>query len=207
MRIIDRAVSLVLERREAVSPDRAALVALSGIDGSGKGHVAARLAQALQRRGLGTVVIGVDPWLALPSVRFASEAPAAHFYAHAIRFDALFSQLLRPLQRDRRIHLVADTVSETSTTFVPRTYSHRDVDVVVVEGIFLLKRELKSSYDLALWLDCPFEKALERALVRRQEGLGPVETIRAYRTIYFPAQRLHMALDAPREGADAVLPN
>ena len=57
------------------------------------------------------------------------------------------------------------------------------------------------------WLDCTFATALERALRRGQEGLPPDETIRAYETIYFPAQRIHFARDEPRAGADLVVPN
>jgi uridine kinase len=37
--------------------------------------------------------------------------------------------------------------------------------------------------------------------------LPPDETIRAYQTIYFPAQLIHFALDAPREAADTVIDN
>ena len=51
------------------------------------------------------------------------------------------------------------------------------------------------------------ETALERALQRGQEGLSPAETIRAHKTIYFPAQRLHFARDNPRAVADMILCN
>jgi uridine kinase len=37
--------------------------------------------------------------------------------------------------------------------------------------------------------------------------LRPEETIRAYETIYFPAQRLHFDRDAPVRAANMVLHN
>ena len=49
--------------------------------------------------------------------------------------------------------------------------------------------------------------ALERALRRGQEGLPPEQVVRAYETIYFPAQRIHFERDEPRSGADLVLGN
>ena len=61
--------------------------------------------------------------------------------------------------------------------------------------------------DWKVWVDCSYETALERALQRGQEGLPPDETIRAYRTIYFPAQEIHLRLDDPRTTADAVMIN
>jgi uridine kinase len=77
----------------------------------------------------------------------------------------------------------------------------------VLEGIYLSKRTFRRYYDLALWIDCSFETALVRALRREQEGLLPDETIGAYRTIYFPAQYIHVALDNPRSTADVILDN
>lgn len=49
--------------------------------------------------------------------------------------------------------------------------------------------------------------ALERAIARGQEGLPANETIRAYETIYFPAQQSHFASDNPRATADFIIKN
>jgi len=204
---LEAIVSAIRERRASCPASRALLVALSGIDGSGKGFVADRAARALEARGVGVAGFNVDGWLNLPAVRFDPRDPAAHFYAHAIRFDAMFEELVLPLRRDRRIHLEADAAEETATHFHKRLYAFENVDVILVEGIYLLKQELRPRYDLTLWLDCSFETALERALSRGQEGLSADATRHAYETIYFPAQKIHFRRDAPREHADHVLSN
>ena len=49
---------------------RARLIAVSGIDGSGKGYVSARLAEKLAGKGFRVAVIAADGWLNLPHVRF-----------------------------------------------------------------------------------------------------------------------------------------
>jgi uridine kinase len=82
-----------------------------------------------------------------------------------------------------------------------------DVDVILLEGIFLLKKDYRHQYDLSIWIECSFETALQRAVARAQEGLPPAETVRAYESIYFPAQRLHFQLDAPMRAANMVLHN
>ena len=79
--------------------------------------------------------------------------------------------------------------------------------MIVLEGIFLLKTEYRRLYDLSVWIECSFETARERALARGQEGLSPAETVRAYETIYFPAQRIHFARDHPQAASDIVLLN
>jgi uridine kinase len=77
----------------------------------------------------------------------------------------------------------------------------------LLEGIFLFKPTYRNHFDLTVWIDCSFEAALERAIKRGQEGLPPEETVRSFETIYFPAQRIHLARDNPRETADIVFTN
>jgi len=205
--MIEGLVEEVVAARRRVDPARAVLVALSGIDGSGKGFVAARVVAALEERGLRVAGINIDGWLNLPQVRFSDADPAEHFYRHAIRFDELFAQLVLPLRARRSLVLDADFAAETATAFCKHRYAFEDVDVVVLEGIYLLKRALRAHYDVSGWIDCTFETALERALARGQEGLAADETIAAYRKIYFPAQEIHFTRDEPRAAASVVLVN
>ena len=83
----------------------------------------------------------------------------------------------------------------------------QDIDVILLEGIYLLKRAFQVHYDLSVWLDCSFETALTRALSRGQEGLRRADTIKAYRTIYFPAQEIHFHRDDPQRAATLIVNN
>lgn len=205
--MIEEAVARILEARRSCPPSRALLVAVSGIDAAGKGYVAARIADALRGSGLHAVVLGADLWLSLPHVRFDPERPAETFYEKAIRFEELFSRLILPLRDTRSVRVEADVTEETAATYRRHLYEYSDVDVIVLEGIFLLRPELRAHYDLSIWVDCPFETALARAMARRQEGLSEAETVRAYETTYFPAQRIHLERDAPENSVDLVVPN
>src|SRR5262249_4069049 len=89
----------------------------------------------------------------------------------------LFGQLIDPLRRDGSIRVAATVTRLPENDFFSHTYDYRDVKVILLEGIFLLKRELRSRYDLALWIDCSFDEALERAITRNQEGLPEAELI------------------------------
>jgi uridine kinase len=204
---IDAAVEMILAGRRRVPAHESMVVAVSGIDGSGKGYVTERIIACIQRKSLHAVTVNVDGWLNFPSRRFHKERPEEHFYRHAIRFDDMFEQLILPLKRQRSIRVEADLAEETATVYHRHVYDFRDVDVIVLEGIYLLKRAFRRYYNLALWVNCSFETALIRALRREQEGLSPDETIQAYQTIYFLAQYIHFALDDLRSSADAILDN
>jgi uridine kinase len=204
---IEEVVRKILERRANIPDARGLLVGISGIDGCGKGYFATQLRAHLALRGVLPAILNVDGWLNLPQKRFDQNAPAVNFYENAIRFDQFFSQLVLPLRDRRSVHLVADFVEETASNYRKHSYDYDDVSMVLVEGIFLFKPQYREYFDFAIWVDCSFPTALARAIDRAQEGLSPANTIAAYDTIYFPAQRIHLAQDKPREHADLIFEN
>jgi uridine kinase len=204
---IDQIANAILQKRQMLTSDRSLLVGISGIDGSGKGYLAAQLQAHLALRGVIPAILNVDGWLNLPEKRFDQNAPAVNFYENAIRFDQFFSQLVLPLRDGRSIHLEADFVEEIASNYRNHNYHFKDVPVVLVEGIFLFKPQYRKYFDLAIWIDCSFPTALVRAIDRAQEGLSPANTIAAYERIYFPAQRIHLDQDKPRENADLIFEN
>ncbi|HEX6719798.1 MAG TPA: hypothetical protein VF088_22015 [Pyrinomonadaceae bacterium] len=204
---IDEVIRKILERRASVADTRSLLVGVSGIDGCGKGYLARQLEAHLALHGVISAIVNVDGWLNLPEKRFDQRAPAENFYENAIRFDEFFTKLVIPLRDRRSVHLVADFVEETASRYRKHTYDVKDVSVVLVEGIFLFKPQYRKHFDLTIWIDCSFPTALARAIDRAQEGLSPANTIAAYDTIYFPAQRIHLAQDKPRDNADLIFEN
>jgi uridine kinase len=195
-------------RALAAAPRRGALlVALSGIDGSGKSTLSQQLAAQLEASGVRVAAVGVDPWQNPQSVRFGGKDPGVHFYRHAIRFGELFDRLVRPLVKRRSIHLRVPGIRTDRDVYDEIDYRFEDVDVVLLEGIFLLQRRLDVLYDLCLWVDCSFEAALRRALARNAERLPPDRLRSDYLRIYRAAQRYHLAVDAPHSRADFTIPN
>ncbi len=207
MNDLDSTVTSILDARVATPVCRSILVAITGIDGCGKGFVTARIAKILRTYGIRVATINADAWLNLPSRRFAAANAAEHFYLNAIRFDDMFTQLVLPLRDRRSLRVEVDFAEETATAYKRHLYEFERIDVIVLEGIYLLKRALQSHYDRSIWIDCTYETALERAVSRGQEGLSPDHTARAYRTLYFPAQDIHIARDDPRAAATAIISN
>jgi uridine kinase len=204
---IDLAVFGILDRRAESDARRSILAGVSGIDGSGKGYVANQIVQRLLQQHRHAVVLPGDGWLNLPTARFNTQNPSPHFYENALRMDEMLEQLVLPLQRKRSHSGIMNFTEETAPTYRSEPYAFQNVDVIVLECIFLFKRRYRHHFDFAIWIDCSFETALKRAIARRQENLPEDETIRAYETIYFPAQRIHLREDRPRETADLIIKN
>lgn len=193
--------------RKKMPAEQAMLAGISGIDASGKGYVSNKLDEALRLGGYRTALVNVDAWLNLPHIRFSSVHPALHFYENAIRLEEMFERLILPLRDNRCVRLDAKLIRETESEHHEYTYSFENIDIVIVEGIFLFKPRSTRHFDLKVWIDCSFRTALERALARAQEGLDPAATVSAYETIYFPAQLIHLERDHPRSAADLILQN
>jgi uridine kinase len=208
---MDLAEEVILQRiidaRRVVSARRAVLAAVTGIDASGKGYFTTRLARSLRSIGLRTATINIDAWLNLPAIRFSDANPAEHFYRRAIRFGPMFTDLVFPLRAHRSLRLEAQVAYETSTEYQPRHYDFQEIEVILLEGIYLLKRQFQAYYDLSVWIECGFETALERAVARAQEGLTTEQTVAAYKRIYFPAQEIHVARDDPKAAATLTVTN
>lgn len=204
---VNQAIVELLARRKQIPVQHSLLAGISGIDGSGKGYLTGQIVAQLQRQGQHAVGINADGWLNLPHKRFHSERPAQHFYESALRFDDMFTQLILPLKEKRTHDVVADLAEETASEYYSHRYHFEEIDIIVLEGIYLFKQTYRDYFDLAFWVECTFETALERALCRAQEGLPPDETIRVYQTIYFPAQQIHFSRDHPRTSADFVITN
>src|SRR5438045_5273122 len=203
---LDFLTSKIVAKRAERSTGQAVLVGISGIDAGGKGFITEKIAQRLQELGWRVATIDADDWLNLPEVCLSRHKPAEHFYEHAMRFDEMFDQLIVPLKENRAVSFVADCADAKGNRRKHR-YEFRKVDVVLLEGIFLFKPAYRRHFDLTAWVDCSFATGLQRAIKRCQEGLPSAETMRAFSTIYFPAQRIHFARDNPQEAAAFIIQN
>lgn len=204
---INKVVNEILVKQKEMPIERSLLVGISGIDGSGKGYITTKLVEKIQKQNINAAVINVDGWLNLPHIRFNKINPAGHFYNFGLRLDEMFEKLILPLMKNRSIRLTSDFVEETAAEYRKHEYLYENIDLILLEGIFLFKQSFRQFFDLKIWIECSFEVALKRAVARAQESLSPEETVKAYKTIYFPAQKIHFAKDSPQEFADLIYKN
>jgi uridine kinase len=72
--------------------------------------------------------------------------------------------------------------------------------VVVIEGVFALRRELFSYYDLGVWVDLSLEKRIERVIARDGESSRPL-----WENDWLPMEEKYIDIYKPHEYADFVL--
>jgi uridine kinase len=182
-------------------------VAISGIDGSGKGFVADLLQNELEKQNLKVANINIDPWQNPIVLRLKKENPVENFYREVFRWDDFFTQLITPMKKSGSIYLEAMLIRTDADEYYPHVYNFIDVNILLIEGIFLLKKALLNYYDSKIWIDCSFETGLQRAMARNVENLSKEQLIHDYNTYYYPAQQYHFQQDNPQKSSDIIYCN
>ncbi len=138
--------------------------------------------------------LSVDDFLAPPEVRYArGRLSPEGCYRDSFDLAAVVDGRLRPF---------AAGAERAGNLAVPPEA------VLVVDGVFLLRPELRSWWHLAVYLHVPEAETLRRALVRDLPRMGtPQEVRRRYRARYLPAQDLYRREADPVAAADVVVDN
>ncbi|GCE75591.1 uridine kinase [Cellulomonas biazotea] len=203
--------AIVLDGLAARVPDarllgRPVLVAVDGVDGAGKTVLADELAAVLRAAGRTVVRASVDGFHRPRAERYARgrSAPAG-FFLDSYDLDALRRELLEPFAPggSRRYRRAVRDVATDTALDLPREVAADDA-VLVVDGIFLQRDELASWWDVAVFLDVPFDVTFARMAVR--DGCPP-DPAHADNRRYVEGQRLYLRTADPATRATVVVDN
>ncbi|MCK4512020.1 uridine kinase [bacterium] len=185
-------------------------VAIDGVGASGKTVLADELAGSLA--GLGRTVIraSIDGFHRPRHQRYERGNTSPEGYLDdSFDYDAVRSRLLIPLGPGGSLRYrtaVFDFRTESAVDSQTRT---ADPDAVLLfDGVFILREELRGSWDFSIFVDAGFEVTLARALERDLSLFGSERAVRErYESRYIPGERLYLERCRPREYADAVVFN
>ena len=187
--------------------DQSLSVAITGIDGSGKSFLSEVLFSRLSEAGLSCAILKLDLWHQPSYIRFAKNNPGENYYLNAYKFNDFFSLLVEPLKKSRAIDIKVELFDAYSDYQYTKSFLFENIDVILLDGIFLLKKEFRKHHDYSIWIECSFSTAWARALSRNQEKTSEDQIKYLYNFIYFPAQRIHLYRDTPLKFADQIIYN
>jgi uridine kinase len=139
-------------------------------------------------------------------LRRGAESPEG-YYLDSFNLPALLAECLLPFNTGvGRIR----TAAFDHRTDDPRN-REEDVELraaLVVDGVFLLRPELRDLWNLAVYLHVPQEVTLARALQRDHDLFGGEEEVRRrYSRRYLPGQALYRQTANPVSHAHVVIDN
>ena len=190
----------------ALPADRPLRVAVDGVDGAGKTMFADELGAAVSSRGRAVVRASVDGFHHPRAVRYqrGRDSPEG-FYRDSYDYAALRERLLDPFGPGgsrRFTHAVFDHAADAVVNAPTQTAA--EGSVLVLDGIFLHRGELRGLWDFSIFLDVGFDVSIARCAAR--DGGSP-DPAAAPNRRYVDGQQLYLAEARPHEQARVVVDN
>jgi uridine kinase len=182
-------IAAILHQR--ITPDVPFIIGIDGCGGSGKSVLADQIAQELMSRAHSVGLIQMDDFY-LPDA-----AREDGFLEVGAGFDwrRLEEQVLKPARRDQplryqRYDWATDALAE---------WHESSARVVMVEGIYSTRVELKEFYDFTIWVECPRAIRLARGLERDGESARDCGL-----TKWMPEEDRYVSEQSPQTRANLV---
>jgi uridine kinase len=193
-------------RAGAPAPTRS-VIAVDGIDGSGKSILARQLTAAADRAGLATVVLGVDDFRRPVDWSQGGRAEADIYYDDYYDLAHLDRCLRAFLDGASSVEIpVFD--SRTERLEGTRTVPFAGAAVAVVEGVFALRVGAVAAGAALLYLRTSFSEARRRILARdTARGRTPENVSHRIDARYFPSQERYLREHDPVGRADVIIEN
>jgi uridine kinase len=185
-------------------------VAIDGVDAAGKTTLAEELVAPLEALRRPVIQASLDGFHNPARVRYKrGRISPEGYYRDSFNYAALRGCLLAPLGLggSRRYRpAVFDYRTDSEVRAAPRVAEASAV--LLFDGVFLLRPELRGCWELTIFVDAPFDVTLGRAQQRDQAIFGDFGTVtRCYQDRYIPGQKLYLEACRPRQCADLVVEN
>ena len=205
-----RVIEDLASRIAAVSRPHPTRVAVDGVDAAGKTTLCDELFAPLQARGRHVVRASVDGFHNPAAHRRRRGADSAEgYYRDSFDYASLSEALLGPLGPGGSLafrRAVFDWRSDAKVD-APLEPARPD-SVLLFDGVFLHRPELRDHWDLSIFVQADFEVTVARAESRDRADFGDVEAVRRrYRERYVPGQELYLAECRPEALASIVVDN
>ena len=183
-------------------------LAIDGVDGSGKTFFADELATCLMALGKTVIRASADDFHNPREVRYRQgrDSPAG-FYADTYNYPVLISRLLGPLgpKGSRRFCRTAFNVS-TDRPNPAKEEIASPGSILVFDGMFLHRPELRHHWDFSVFLAVPFDISIPRG-ASRGEGWGSSDPNSHSNQRYVEGQKIYLRECEPEINATVMIDN
>ena len=179
------------------------MIAIDGVDAAGKTTFASTLSEELRNREHNVIEASMDGFHNPREVRYrmGRDSPEG-YYRDSFNIEALKRELIEPLRKGEPYRTsVFDYRVDLPTNNQPMTTL--DDSILVFEGVFSFRPELRDFWDLMIYLEITPEESLRRGIERDPSEKEEIE--RKYRVRYIPGQELYKNESKPLEAAHIII--
>lgn len=200
--LLSRLAATIVE----LHPRRIVRVAIDGVDGAGKTTLADALAPVVSAQGRPTIRASVDHFHHPQAVRYARGRHSPDgFYLDSYDYDAFRESLLVPLSPGGSGRYVAKRFDHRiDASIVSDVQQAPPTAALIIDGIFLHRPELRSYWDISIFLKVGFEISVPRGAERGPE-FGSPDPGAAANHRYVGGQKRYFDECTPEQQADIVI--
>ncbi|MEK5247032.1 AAA family ATPase [Bacillus sp. FSL R9-9530] len=185
-------------------------VGVNGITASGKTTFANELAEEMKNREVQVIRTSIDDFHNPRVIRYAQGKESARgYYEDAHDYTAFKERLLKPLGPNGNLQY--ETISHNLITDMPvhnTPLVASPTMVLIVDGTFLLKKEIEYLFDYKIFVDTDFETARNRGAERETEAFGSYEEAeKMFINRYHAACKMYIDEHNPKECANIIFQN
>jgi uridine kinase len=205
----DAHASLLARLADAIAdcrPDRRVRIAVDGIDGAGKTTLADALTPLVVGKGRPVIRASVDDFHNPRSVRYArGKYSPDGFYLDSYDYDSFHRLLLEPFSAEGSGRYAAKRFDlDNDRPFDLNLQQAAPTAALIVDGIFLHRPELRSCWDLSIFLTVDFDVSLPRGAARGP-SFDAIDPTSPPHQRYVGGQKRYLAECTPEQQADIVI--
>ncbi len=184
--------------------DRPFIVGIDGLSGAGKTTLVKEIKQELNKNNVDTVVFHIDDHIVERNKRYETGHEEWYeFYYLQWDVNNLTTDFFERLHN--RCHNISLSFYDkfTDSTSTKQMTVAAD-SIVLIEGVFLQRKEWRGFYDFTIFIDCPRELRYERVL-NRDSYIGDLQDrLNKYERRYWPGEQHYLDTEKPISNADLV---
>jgi uridine kinase len=186
--------------------DRVARVAIDGVDGAGKTFFADELAEMIRAAGRVVIRASVDSFHHPRAIRYRLGITSPQgFYADSYDYETLKASLLNPLGPggSGRYRTAAFDHETDLPVYLPERQAEPG-SILIFDGIFLHRPELRDYWDLSVFLEVEFDVSVPRG--NQRFGGSPDPSDESNRR-YVEGQKIYLSSCNPKRHATLTIDN
>lgn len=178
------------------------IIGIDGLGGAGKTSKAKELQYILNRHGISSEILHIDDFIHPRNIRYADSIEEWKcYYDLQWRYDYI-SNILKKFKKEDRFKEEIEIYNKETDCYDAEMLELNPETVLIVEGVFLQRKELKDLFDFVIYIDVPKEERLIRVLKRDTYIGNEYEIEEKYQKRYFPAEDYYVKTCQPSKCAN-----
>ena len=182
-----------------------AIVGIDGLGGAGKSTISEKICSEIEHHNVHTILLHIDDFINVKAVRYNSAYPEWQcYYDLQLRYD-YFINIVNQLKNKINNSIEIELYDKDNDCYFTKCYDVIEKTIVIVEGIFLQRKELQGIFDYMVYIDIPENVRMTRVLKRDTYIGNEQQIIDKYENRYFPAERKYFSEYHPEQSANRVI--